>query len=426
MSTDVTLLAVSGGMDSMVMLHWFVAEHGSHAVAVAHCNFQLRGEESDGDAAFVEVYCKENDIRLHSKAFSTAQYSAEKGLSIQEAARELRYIWFAALRAENGYRRIATAHHREDSTETFLINLMRGTGLDGLMGITEDSSRHLLRPILKWSKSDVETYAQEQGVKWREDSSNSSDKYLRNRVRHELMPLMDELRSGAVINVQTTISNLSQTRRLLKEGICLLLEKVSVQKGNELHYNLKRLSELKNSSQLLFEAHKAHGFSYTQIEDILNSTRSGALVQSASHELLKTTETIVFSPLKSKDNRRWTITLDNMPKDLPFALELSVVSELDKTDMGRSDCEYFDLESIDFPLTLRTWNQGDRMTPLGMNGSKLISDILTDEKQPSHEKKNSYLLEDQSRIIWLIGLRRDEKSKVKEANRQILRLRVEQ
>ncbi len=395
----------------MVMLHRMNEVHGNKVLAVAHCNFQLRGSESDEDERFVGTICQNIDVTFHSRSFPTSDYAAEEGLSIQEAARELRYAWFFELMSTHQYSAVATAHHSDDSIETFFINLLRGTGPKGLSGIQEDKERQLIRPLMDMDREDIMAYARSHGIKWREDHSNASMTYLRNAIRHELIPTLQVLRPG--------FKKVMQRNMAQQKALSSLLDKAV--EDYETHYFQKEGESIRISIQrketdglILTQALRPYGFTPDQVENILVTTESGKKVLSISHVISTDRGDLVLSPLSETPEGPWSISESLDTSALPFELEVTPLRELPKS-LDRDDhVAYLDPEKLQFPVEIRVWKDGDRFRPLGMKGSKLVSDLLTDLKVPLHEKAYTYVLLSGEEIAWVIGRRISDVFKCRE------------
>jgi tRNA(Ile)-lysidine synthase len=402
MSNKRILLAISGGVDSMVMLHRMLAIHGNKALAVAHCNFNLRGKESDEDEAFVRAACKQLDIPFYCKRFQTTEYSSEKGLSIQEAARELRYQWFFELMRGHDLSALATAHHTDDSIETFFINLMRGSGPRGLSGILEDEKRHIIRPLMDMDRAAIHAYAQEHGITWREDRSNASTAYLRNAIRHDLIPLMEEMRPGFRKVMKRNLAQQKALSSLLDKAIESYRSKSFQEDSGTIRIEIQGLD---TDGIILTNILRPYGFTTDQVENILDSSKSGKQVMSTSHIISTYRGGLLLSPLTEAPSGPWLISEDLQTADLPFELELQHIEEPPKTIDPDRHLAYLNVAELAFPLTVRKWKDGDRFRPIGMNGSKLVSDLLNDLKVPLHEKVNTYILLSGNEIAWVIGRR---------------------
>lgn len=411
------LLTVSGGIDSMVLLDLI---HKLHLdLAVAHCNFKLRGEESDADQHFVEKYCKKRNISFHAQLFDTAQYAEKYKTSIQIAARELRYNWFFELKNTYNYDYILTAHHLDDSVETFLINLTRGTGLEGLVGITDNND--IIRPLLIFSKEELQHYAEQQNIEWREDKSNASDKYLRNKIRHHIVPILKELNSNFLESFANTTEFLKQNLAFTDEMIQQILFNVLNKEGSATSLNISKLKKYKNYKFILYKWLSVYGF--TAWEDIydLVQAQSGKFVESYSHRLIKNRDELILHPKENLiENQEFFISeLDQI--SYPINLKLTEVSQIDST--SGSNAVYVDKKLLNFPLKLGKWQEGEYFYPSGMQGKmKKISKFFKDEKLSILDKQNTWILYSDDQIVWIVGRRLDERFKVTTNTTTILKI----
>lgn len=415
------LLAISGGIDSMVMLHRLLDEHGAEALAVAHCNFKLRGEESEGDYRFVEEECVRLKVAFHLKEFDTSAYAAEHGVGTQEAARDLRYSWFKELMDERGYTALATAHHSGDAIESFFINLLRGTGPQGLRGIKGDEGRGIIRPIMDMDRKEIERYAAKHRVKWREDRSNSSKDYLRNKIRLDLVPKLQELRPGfdkvmlRNMEIQSEVSEFIKEQAESYRKVCFL--------ENENRIRIQPDGR-KGEALLIKNLLRGYGFSETQLMDILSSSQSGKQVYSSSHVLTSHRGSFLLSPLTQRPAGPWTIDEDLNTSHLPSQIEATILDVVPSSFNPDPNLAYLDVSKLKFPLSLRYWKEGDRFVPLGMMGVKKLSDFLVDEKVSLEQKKNILVLESQGEIVWVVGFRISESLKVNSETSNILHMRA--
>ncbi len=411
------LLTVSGGIDSMVLLDLI---HKLHLdLAVAHCNFKLRGEESDADQHFVEKYCKKRNISFHAQLFDTAQYAEKYKTSIQIAARELRYNWFFELKNTYNYDYILTAHHLDDSVETFLINLTRGTGLEGLVGITDNND--IIRPLLIFSKEELQHYAEQQNIEWREDKSNASDKYLRNKIRHHIVPILKELNPNFLESFANTTEFLKQNLAFTDEMIQQILFNVLNKEGSATSLNISKLKKYKNYKFILYKWLSVYGF--TAWEDIydLVQAQSGKFVESYSHRLIKNRDELILHPKENLiENQEFFISeLDQI--SYPINLKLTEVSQIDST--SGSNAVYVDKKLLNFPLKLGKWQEGEYFYPSGMQGKmKKISKFFKDEKLSILDKQNTWILYSDDQIVWIVGRRLDERFKVTTNTTTILKI----
>lgn len=412
-------LAVSGGMDSMVLLQLF--HQLNYEIAVLHCNFSLRNLESDGDEEFVKYYCESKKIPLFVQKFDTKQFAEDAKLSIQVAARKLRYDWFYEQLADENFDYILTAHHLDDSLETFLINLTRGTGLEGLTGIPAQNDK-IIRPFLPFSRVEIEKYIQENNLQWREDSSNASDKYFRNKVRHAIVPVLKELNPNLLSSFQNTLENLQQTQSLVEDASKLVFQIVVQEEANQLKFNLIELMKLPNYAAYLYQWLKDFGF--TAWEDIydLVTAQSGKQVFSESHILLKDRDfLILYAKEIHSDKEEYFIPKELQEVKVPLKISFCNINDISNTN---SNCIFVDEDFLQFPLTIRKWEEGDYFYPLGMLGKKKLSKYFKDEKMSLIDKSNQWLLCSDNQIVWVIGKRQDERFKITENTNHKLQIKL--
>ena len=413
------LLAVSGGIDSMVLMHLF--QQLLYDISIAHCNFQLRGNESDGDEMLVKEICQDGYIPYFITSFDTEKYSRDNKLSIQLAARKLRYDWFQELLAENQLDYLITAHHLDDNVETFLINFIRGTGLEGLTGIPSQNG-NIIRPLLPFSRLEIENYALENKIQWREDSSNASGKYFRNKLRHDIVPILKELNTGFLDSFQNTLNYLQQAESLVNDASKLVYEKVVVEKENQLEIHLKPLLEYQNYKAYLFQWLKEYGFSaWNDVYDLVQA-QSGKQVFSETHVLLKDRTILLLYP-KNKYDAQTVYKIEKEQSNLNFPLNL-VFSKAINISLNGNHTIFVDADKVQFPLELRKWQEGDYFYPVGMNGKKKLSKYFKDEKYSLLDKENQWLLCSNDQIVWVIGKRADNRYIAHETTRQLLKIEL--
>ena len=413
------LLAVSGGIDSMVLMHLF--QQLLYDISIAHCNFQLRGNESDGDEMLVKEICQDGYIPYFITSFDTEKYSRDNKLSIQLAARKLRYDWFQELLAENQLDYLVTAHHLDDNVETFLINFIRGTGLEGLSGIPSQNG-NIIRPLLPFSRLEIENYALENKIQWREDSSNASDKYFRNKLRHDIVPILKELNTGFLDSFQNTLNYLQQAESLVNDASKLVYEKVVVEKENQLEIHLKPLLEYQNYKAYLFQWLKGYGFtSWNDVYDLVQA-QSGKQVFSETHVLLKDRTILLLYP-KNKYDAQVVYKIEKEQSNLNFPLNL-VFSKAVNISLNGNHTIFVDADKVQFPLELRKWQEGDYFYPVGMNGKKKLSKYFKDEKYSLLDKENQWLLCSNDQIVWVIGKRADNRYIAHETTQQLLKIEL--
>lgn len=399
-------VAVSGGLDSMVLSHILVA--CNLRLTLLHCNFKLRGSESDQDEAFLQSYSNAMQLPLLSKEFDTKAYAAQHKISTQMAARELRYEWFNSLIAEGAVDYVATAHHGNDSVETMLINLTRGSGVAGLAGIPAHNT-NIIRPLLTFTRAQIETYAHNVSLKWREDSSNATDAYLRNAIRHHVVPELEKLAPDFISKAMEAQSHLRESQKLLEEYIVKITEKIIAKKDDTFVVNVNDIASLSSPNGFLFEWLNPYGFTaWDDIYGLINA-QSGKQISSPKYVLTKDRETLVLS-LKNYDKELvYSLTKDQENLEAPISLILDAKSDLEKNTKNQI---VVDADLLAYPLTLRHWQDGDRFFPLGMEGSKKVSDYFTDLKISRPEKEKIWLLCSDQKIIWIIGYRADDRFKI--------------
>lgn len=402
------LLTVSGGLDSMVLLDLF--RKLPYEIGVAHCNFQLRGLESFGDQNFVEDYACQNNIALFVNQFDTKAYAEDHKLSTQVAARELRYSWFYELSDTEHFDYILTAHHADDNLETFLINLSRGTGLEGLIGIPAQNDK-IIRPLLAFSRDEIALYAKENKIAWREDSSNASDKYLRNKIRHNIIPLLKELNPSFLAAFEKTQSHLQESSEMVEDASNMIYQQLVREQGTDLYFDLKRLISLNNYKSYLYQWLQDYGFkAWEDIYDLVH-TNSGKQVFAKEHRLIKDRDFLILSPRNTSDvATEYPIFENEKEVNIPIKLSFSQVNTI--TD-GSDNTIFVDADKLSYPLILRKWREGDSFHPLGMGGkTKKLSKLFKDLKMSLIAKEECWLLCSNSQIVWVVGIRQDEDSKI--------------
>lgn len=400
-------IAVSGGLDSMVLLH--LCKKLGYTIAVLHCNFGLRGKESDEETRFLNNYCKNNEIPFFKKYFNTKEYAKKNKISIQMAARTLRYQWFYEQLDQHNFHYILTAHHTDDSLETFLINLSRGTGIKGLTGIPQKNDK-IIRPLLNFSRETILKYAQKEQLEWREDSSNASDNYLRNKIRHQITPLLKELNPNFLNHFLTTQSLLQQTVEVLNETVSNQYKKVAEEKENAVYFSIKEIKTISNHNIYLYEW--LHPFGFTAWKDIYNllNATTGKKVLSPTHTLLKNRNHLVlFKSSELAINKVFIVKKNKKEVNFPIKLLINKVCFIENNNNNSIFVNY---EKLKFPLKIRKRKEGDIFFPIGMQGKKKLSKYYKDEKMSLLDKENQWLLTNSDdTIIWVIGKRADNRCK---------------
>jgi tRNA(Ile)-lysidine synthase len=419
---DKVLLTVSGGIDSMVMMRLF--HRLGINCSVAHCNFQLRGEESDGDEAFVREKAKDLNFPVFVTRFETMEYADENQLSVQMAARELRYTWFEKLAKVHHFQWIAVAHNRDDSMETFFINLGRGSGISGLTGISAVSG-NIIRPLLFASRAEIAVYAEKNVVKFREDSSNSSDKYLRNYIRHQVIPEFEEVFPKFRETLFQTLGKLSDANEIYRFAIQGLISAMVSSSGKLVEISIPLLKAAPAPKTILFELLKNYGFTSAVIDDIFHSTGSisGKIFFSSTHVVVKDRDKLIVSVTQDVETSRYYIEKDIPCITVPIGLKFERIDRTSGFTISRDACHAFlDYDKLSFPLILRKWQQGDYFIPLGMKGMKKISDFFVDQKLSLIDKQNTWILTSADQIVWIAGHRIDDRFKLTDSSGRILKV----
>jgi tRNA(Ile)-lysidine synthase len=436
---DKILLAVSGGIDSMVMADLF--SRGFHHIAFAHCNFGLRGHESDGDDAFVREMAEKYGVPLFVVRFDETDFRKLEGFSTQMAARKLRYDWFEDVRSQNGYDAIATAHHLDDQVETFFINLSRGTGIAGLHGI-QPRLGYVIRPMLFATRGDIEAYAKENHIVYRDDSSNASMKYLRNMIRHELIPVLKKINPDITTAIAGTIHRIGGYEKIGNKVLQQEIAKIRTENGSQVRISIAGLKNLTPIDLYAWELLSPFGFGNATITNIVESLQhhSGKRFYSSTHRLIRDREHLIVEPLKdavpppasgkgektgSKHPMQHAdamIFIDQETEkiDTPVQLLFHTVDRtpafIISTDPSHAS---IDLDKLTFPLTLRKWRPGDAFFPLGMTKRQKLSDFFINAKIPLTEKENIRVLCSDRKIIWIVGYRIDHRFRVTPETRYI-------
>ena len=424
--TDKLLLAVSGGIDSMVMLDIFT--RSNYKIAVAHCNFQLRGKESDDDEALIKNICQRLTIPFHSVRFETQNDAEAKNISIQMAARDLRYEWFGKLRLKLGYDYIAIAHNANDVVETFFINLSRGTGIKGLTGI-KAKTKNLIRPLLPFSRAEIEEYSTKNNIQFREDASNASDKYHRNRIRHNIIPEFQKINPSFLSTMLKNIERMNSLSILLDNELYIKKQHLITKVNDSFRINIEQLKKEKKTSFILFEIINQYGFNASQVDDIISSleTQPGQEFLSPSYRLIKDrVELIIIKNEKQRMNdRKYIFEIHEGQGQIsdPISLKLEYLEKQPAFKPSRNEnIAEVDAAKITFPLHVRKWKLGDYFYPLGMKNKKKLSDYFVDNKFSIVDKENTWLLTSGEKIIWIINHRIDDRFKITTNTKNILKL----
>jgi len=423
--SDNILLAVSGGMDSVVMAELF--HMAGYKFAITHCNFHLRDTESDADEFFVrELASKKYKTRCFVAHFDTKKYARQKKLTVQEAARELRYNFFEETLAKEGFDSIATAHHADDQIETFFINLLRGSGITGLSGIPVKHG-NIIRPMLFAFRKDIESFVKNYNLKYRTDSSNNENKYLRNKIRNNLLPLMEQLYPNYRQSIQSAIGNLKNTDTIYRNH----LENISPLKPGRnglLTISIKELIKLTPTSSYLFEFISPYGFNKHVCEDICSALEniSGKTFFSKTHRLVKDREHLLIEELNAtKFTDEYILTEETKQIDEPVKLTFTLKGPAElKSFITDDKTALLNRDLLKYPLTLRKWKKGDIFYPYGMKGKKKLSDFFSNDKLSVIEKSSIWLLCSENKIVWVIGMRIDDRFKIKKGTHTILQVKL--
>jgi len=417
------LLAVSGGIDSMVMLYLF--EKSGFDYGIIHCNFQLRGDESDMDEEFVKKQVLIHGVPSFFKRFDTEEYAQINGISIEMAARDLRYEYFEKIRTEHHYDFIATAHHSDDLIETFFLNLSRKTGIKGLTGI-KDKSGKIIRPLLFASRDEIEKFASENYIEFREDSTNSEVFYQRNFLRHRILPLFSELNPSFKKNILASIENLKDAETVYSGFFEVEKQKVVENATDSQIIDIEKLRKSEHPKILLLEILTAFNFNPSVTEEVFQSLEgdSGKQFYSKTYRLVKDREKLFVSEIIEKKNRIFYIEAGDIELFAPFRINIDKLPGKDFKIRKEKNMACLDFEKLEFPLLIRKWQQGDYFQPLGMTGFKKVSDFLIDEKIPVHEKENTWLLCSGNKIVWIIGHRIDNRYKVTSESQSIYKMEI--
>ncbi len=417
---DRVLLAVSGGIDSMVMAHLF--GHLPYNIGIAHCNFSLRGKESDLDEELVSNFSEKNKIPFFRVRFDTKSYADEKGISVQMAARELRYQWFEKIREENGFDLIAVAHNKNDSAETMLINLVRGTGLAGISGMKPISGR-IIRPQLFATRDEIEKYCKAHKIIFREDSSNAEVKYTRNKIRHKILPVLQEINPSVFDTLSESAERFNDLNEIVSNYISSLRSEISYMKEDSIIFDLKKLKNHENNRTILFELFRPFGINSQMINDLLNILQgiSGSQVFTGTHRIIKNRDEIIVT---DPDTGKEFHTNVNDITGFPAFIAAEYMNVSDSFIIPKaSSVACLDSGILKFPVTIRRWNTGDFFHPLGMNQKKKLSDYFVDRKYSLTEKEKKLVLESDGKIAWIIGDRIDDRFKITSETKQALILR---
>ena len=413
---DRVLLAVSGGLDSTVMAHLFY--ESKLQFGIAHCNFQLRGPASGADEEFVKTLAKKLKAPCFTTRFETAKHAKENKISIQEAARDLRYQWLQEIAKNRGFDWIATAHHQDDSVETMLFNLIKGCGIKGLHGILP-KQKNIIRPLMFTGRKELEQWAQKKAIEWREDASNASDKYDRNKIRHHIIPEMEKINPSFRKTAVASIQRFKEAQDIVElfvarfrdEAFCISNGRLCLKKAAFRYGDANRT--------LLYELLAPYGFNQHQTEQILSrlDAPAGGIFHSPTHQLLNDRETLILTQ-KQEHLTKEEFELTEAARQVELPGGVLLIEKLNNVPLkidNQANVALLDADKLKFPLRLRRWRKGDRFQPLGMGGkSKKVQDLFSDSKLSRFDKEQVWILESQGKICWIVGMRLDERYKIDE------------
>ena len=412
------VVCCSGGVDSIVLFHLMLSLHKNFVVA--HCNFKLRDEESDNDEEFVKNICKQNSIEFYSKSFETKKIKVESNNSIQMIARDLRYGFFDEISTRLEIKHILTAHHLNDSLESFLINISRGSGLDGLTGIPELNGK-IKRPLIEFEKKDIIEYAVDNNLRWREDSSNKSNSYLRNKIRNEIIPQFDELKGNFLKNFKKTIKYLKMSNSLIYQRINQLKLDIVNYDEDDIFIKISDLKEI-DKEAFLYYFLRDYGFvDWDKIIDLL-SAESGKKIFSKSHVFYKDKNKLILRDIKVTKNIE--ILIENLENNTSLEYhKILSFTDSDNIEKNNPNIITVDKQKLKLPLKLRGFMHGDFFNPYGMKGAKKVGKFLKDNNVSEMDRSSRLiLLNGDDKIIWVVGMRLDERFSVKKESTKLLNI----
>jgi tRNA(Ile)-lysidine synthase len=441
---DRLLIAVSGGADSVVLCE--LCYRAGLSFEIAHCNFQLRGEESERDENFVRSLAEKYRVEVFVKRFDTNAYAENNKVSIQVAARELRYAWFdkllkdtsspkpetsnpkphtSNLKPETSY--LLTAHHANDNIETVMMNFFKGTGITGLRGILPKQG-NIIRPLLFAKKEEILSFIEQNHLSYVEDSSNSSDKYTRNYFRHQLIPSVQKVFPQVEDNLINNIERFRETDLLFQQSIQLIRKKLLEQKGKEVHIPVFKLLKLVPLKTIVYEIIKDFGFTAHQTDEVINllKSESGKYISSSTHKIIKNRNWLIIAPVNTLEAGH--ILIEENTREVEFEngkLKLKRYANSDAELSVAKDIATIDLDNVAFPLLLRKWRQGDYFYPLGMQKKKKLSRFFIDQKLSITDKEKIWVIESNKKIIWIVGKRIDDRAKIRQSTKNILEIRID-
>ena len=423
---DPLLLAVSGGVDSVVLCE--LCKQSSFNFTIAHCNFTLRAEESERDAAFVKQLADSYAVPFLLKIFDTKAYAESHKLSIQEAARELRYEWFEEIVKSQAGSHLLTAHHLDDNIETMLMHFFRGTGIHGLRGMLPRQS-YIVRPLLFARKQELKQFAEENNLSWVEDSSNALDKYSRNYFRNQVIPFVQKIYPEAESNLTNNLRRFADMELLYEQALETHKKKLLEYKGEEVHISVLKLQKSTPLHTIVYEIIKDFGFSAHQTEEVIRllSSESGRYVQSATHRIIKNRRWLIIAPAHSEQAQTLVIEEDDdvvVFENGSLLMKPLAVSNGQAPVLNDPSIAHIDKKELQFPLVLRKWKKGDYFYPLGLGKKKKLARFFIDQKLSLTDKEKVWVLESNKRIVWVVGLRIDDRFKITSGTREVVKVEV--
>lgn len=416
---DTLLIAVSGGIDSVVLLNLIVKS--GFTCGIAHCNFSLRDEESEGDEQFVKSLAGKYHLPLFSVKFDTKKYAKLHGISIQMAARELRYNWFEKTITENGFSYILTGHNLNDNIETFFINIIRGTGIAGITGM-DTKSGNIIRPLLFATREQIHSYCIKEKIDYREDSSNAENKYIRNKIRNQIIPLIKEINQNFTTAITDNISKFKEIESIYLWAIQDFKHKNFELQDDIVIIQISAFNNLEPLNTFIFEIFKKFNFSHHQTIDIKNviKAETGKHVDSDSYRILKDRERLIISPLHKEDTNKYLILKNKKTIFRPIRLSIKTfIKGAEYKIQQNVFTATLDNDKLKYPLQIRKWKSGDYFFPFGMKQKKKLSDYFTDHKFSQIDKQNTWLITSENEIIWIVGHRADNRFRVTENTKKI-------
>lgn len=411
------IVGLSGGKDSMALLH--ILSVLNYKCLAAHCNFHLREEESNRDELFVKDYCKNNKIKLTTTSFDTYKYMKEEGVSLEMAARKLRYDWFEFISQKSGINNIAIAHHQDDSVETVLINMTRGCGIRGLTGISKKNGK-IVRPLLCLSRKEISDYIRLNNIPFVNDSTNDESIYIRNKIRLNILPLFEEINPSVKKTISQMSDYLSDVENIYTKSVNTLINQIF----DGTHINIQKLKTIPQAKTILFELLHSYGFNNETVYDIYEAidSLSGKIFYSENYRLIKDREYFIIDKKKVIQNdEKYFIYESDSQINKPLNITIRKLNKNNVILEKRKEIIYIDKSKIIYPLHIRKWKQGDKFTPFGMKGKKKISDYFSDKKFNLIQKENIWLLcNHDDKIIWIVGERADDSFKITENTQEII------